>query len=239
MELATLSALVSIVLIDLVLSGDNALVIGMAARALPPKQRKWAILGGTAAAIVFRVGFTLIVNRLLFGVTGLRLVGGLLLIWVAAKLLVEPPAEGEGVAAGHSLWGAIRIILVADVVMSLDNILSIAAAAGESFWLLVIGLALSIPILMGGATLVSYVMNRAPWLVWLGGAVIAWISGKLIVEEPLLHEHWQALLPAPQWLLPGALTALIVLGSYLWVRRRELEIFEIAHGSSHPSEEDE
>ena len=218
MDLGQLGALLSIILIDLTLSGDNALVIGMAARSLPVQQRKYAIIGGTAAAIVFRVAFTLIVNQILFGVTGLRLVGGVLLIWVAVKLLIQPPETEEGVQGASSLWGAIRVILVADVVMSLDNILSIAAAAGDHFWLLIIGLMLSIPILMGGATIVAHIMNRAPWLVWLGGAVIAWISGHLIVEEPLYHAALVDIVPYAGWVLPGALTAGLVGGCYLWVR---------------------
>lgn len=222
MDLGQLGALLSIILIDLTLSGDNALVIGMAARSLPARQRRWAIIGGTAAAIVFRVGFTLIVNQLLFGVTGLRLVGGVLLLWVAAKLLLEPPQSEEDVEGAGNLWGAIRVILVADVVMSLDNILSIAAAAGEHFWLLIFGLLLSIPILMGGATIVARVMNRAPWLVWLGGAVIAWISGKLIVEEPLYHDALVAVVPLAGWLIPAALTLAVVGGCYLWVRYRKM-----------------
>jgi len=221
MDLGQLGALLSIILIDLTLSGDNALVIGMAARSLPHQQRKFAIIGGTAAAIVFRVGFTLIVNQILFGVTGLRLVGGVLLIWVAVKLLIQPPESEEDVEGASNLWGAIRVILVADVVMSLDNILSIAAAAGEHFCLLIIGLVLSIPILMGGATVVAHIMNRAPWLVWLGGAVIAWISGHLIVEEPLYHAALVDIVPYGGWVIPGALTAVVVGGCYLWVRRRE------------------
>lgn len=219
MDLETLGAIASIILIDLVLSGDNALVIGMAARSLPDRQRKWAIVGGTAAAILLRVTLTVLAALIFFSFTGLRLAGGLLLCWIAVKLLIEPPAEEE-VGAGERLWEAVRIILVADVVMSLDNILAVAGASRGHLGLLVFGLMLSIPLLMGGATLVSYLLRRAPWLVWLGGAVIAWVAGEMMVNDPLLHERITRQLPALTWVIPLGLTLAIVIGSFLWVRRR-------------------
>ncbi len=225
MEWGILGAIASIILIDLVLSGDNALVIGMAARELPNRQRKWAILWGTGVAILLRVAFTALTALLFFSVTGLRLIGGLLLIWIAVKLLVRPPAgrlaaDKEDAAVSHSLWEAIRIIVIADVVMSLDNILAVAGASRGHLGLLVFGLALSIPILMGGAALVAYLMRRMPWLIWLGGGVLAWVAGEMIVGDPLLHERLTELLPALLWLIPLTITLGVVIASYLWYMRR-------------------
>jgi len=219
MDWSTLSAIASIVLIDLVLSGDNALVIGMAARELPHRQRRWAIVWGTVGAIVLRVTFTLLAATLLFNVAGLRLAGGLLLLWIAVKLLVKPPSEGE-VEAGHSLLEAIRIIVLADLVMSLDNILAVAGASRGHLGLLIFGLVLSIPLLMGGAALVAHLMRRFSWLVWLGGVVIAWVAGEMIAGDPVLHERLGEILPALYWLIPLMVTLGVVALSYIWLARR-------------------
>lgn len=222
MDVGTLSAVVSIVLIDLVLSGDNALVIGMAARSLPGQQRRWAIIGGTLAAIALRVSFALALFYLLFGklsIPGIRLVGGLLLTWIAFRLLTQPASSDE-VSPGQGLIEAIRIIVVADVVMSLDNILAVAGASQGHLWALVFGLVLSIPILMAGATVVARLLSRFPWLTWLGGAVIAWVAGQMIVDDPLLHERLGELLTTLHWIIPLAMTLGIVVAAFLRVRYR-------------------
>ncbi|OGF54575.1 MAG: hypothetical protein A2Z21_06755 [Candidatus Fraserbacteria bacterium RBG_16_55_9] len=228
MDWSILGKVASIVLIDLVLSGDNALVIGMAARDLPSRQRRWAILWGTVAAIVLRVSFTILAALLLFNFPGLRLGGGLLLIWIAVKLLAKPPSE-EQVGTGHGLWEAIRIIVVADAVMSLDNILAVAGASHGDLALLIFGLALSIPLLMGGAVLVAYLMNRLPWLNWLGGAVLAWVAGEMIVNDPLLRDRLENALLALHWVIPLLLTLVVVVASYIWVRRRGAAPAESQH----------
>ena len=219
MDWSSISSITGIVLIDLVLSGDNAVVIGMAARDLPNHQRRMAILWGTGAAILLRVTFTVLVV-LLLGITGLRLIGGLLLVWIAVKLLIQPPGGEEDVEVGRGLLEAIRIIVLADVVMSLDNMLAVAAASRGHLGLLVFGLALSIPILMGGAALVAYLMKRLPWLVWLGGAVLAWVAGEMIVGDPLIDERLNAALPALHRLIPLLITLGVVIASYVWVRRK-------------------
>jgi YjbE family integral membrane protein len=219
MEWSTLSGIASIILIDLVLSGDNALVIGMAARDLPAPQRRWAILWGTVAAIGLRVTFTILAALLLFNFAGLRLAGGSLLIWIAIKLLVKPPAEGE-VEVGRSLWEAIRIIVLADIVMSLDNVLAVAGASHGNLALLIFGLALSIPLLMGGATIVSHMLNRWSPLIWLGGAVLAWVAAEMIAHDPLLHDRLQQIWPALPQIIPLFVTLGVMGTSYIWVRRR-------------------
>ncbi len=214
-------AVFSIVLIDLVLSGDNALVIGMAARELPARQRAWAIVWGTVGAIVLRVFFTVLAALVLFSLPGLRLVGGLLLLWIAFKLLAEPPSPEEGgVGAGRSLWEAVRIIVMADVIMALDNILAVAGASRGHLGLLIFGLVLSIPLLMGGAAVVAILMKRFPWLIWLGGAVIAWVAGGMIVEDPLLHEQLRTLFAPLSWLLPLGVTLGVIGLAYAQGRRQ-------------------
>jgi YjbE family integral membrane protein len=219
MDWSVLGKVASIVLIDLVLSGDNALVIGMAARELPSHQRRWAILWGTVVAIGLRVSFTVLAALLLFHVPGLRLGGGFLLIWIAIRLLIRPPSEEE-VEAGHGLWEAIRIIAIADFVMSLDNVLAVAGASHGDLALLIFGLALSIPLLMGGAALVAYLMNRLPWLLWLGGAILAWVAGEMIVNDPLLREPLQRILPALHWIIPLLITLAVLIVSFAWHNSR-------------------
>ena len=187
---ATFSAFVSIVLISLTMSGDNALVIGMAAHGLPERQRRWAVALAIFGAIAFRVVFAGLFAILLFRteLLAVRLVGGVVLIWIAWKLVVDPPhgdPGGEEQDAG-GLAEAVFIILVADASMSLDNMLAVAAASNGMVWLIGFGLMISIPLLFLGATAISRVLDRFPWLVWVGGAVIAYVSGGLIAEEPLL-----------------------------------------------------
>lgn len=190
-DISLLGPLLSIIIIDLVLSGDNAVVIGMAARGLNDRHRKWAIIGGVFGAVALRVFFAVVFAILLFEteLAGVRLVGGVLLLWIAWKLMIEPPTEEdeeEGREADQ-LWEAIAIIIAADAVMSMDNMLAVAGASQGELWLIGLGLALSIPMLFVGAAVISRVLNRFPWLVWIGGGIIAYVGGDLIAEEPLLH----------------------------------------------------
>jgi YjbE family integral membrane protein len=216
MDLSILTRLASIVLVDLVLSGDNALVIGMAARTLPAEQRKKAILWGTVAAIALRVAFTLAAAALLYNFPGIRLVGGMVLLWVAVQLLVDA-SDQESVRGGRSLAEAIRIVLVADAVMSLDNILAVAGASHGHLGLLVIGLLLSMPLLMGGATLVAAVLDRQPWITWLGSAAIGWIAGEMIVGDPL----WGHAATLWHWIGPAAATGLVLIAAAAWRARKK------------------
>lgn len=187
---AVASAFVSIVLISLTMSGDNALVIGMAAHGLSGRQRRWAISLAIFGAIAFRVVFAGLFAILLFRteLLGVRLVGGLLLIWIAWMLIVNPPhqEDDEDEKDAGGLLEAVAIILVADASMSLDNMLAVAAASNGHVWLIGFGLLISIPLLFLGATAISRVLDRFPNLVWIGGGIVAYVSGELIAEEPLL-----------------------------------------------------
>ncbi|WP_027409863.1 TerC family protein [Anoxybacteroides tepidamans] len=190
MELFTLdfwSALLSIVIIDLVLAGDNAIVIGLAARNLPKHQQKQTIIWGTVGAIVIRILATLAVVWLL-KIPGLLLVGGILLIWIAYKLLVEE--KGHEVEAGKSMWEAIRTIIIADALMGLDNVLAVAGAAHGSFLLVVLGLLISVPVVVWGSTLILKWVERFPIIITIGAGVLAWTAGKMIVDEPLIKGYF-------------------------------------------------
>ncbi|SEQ87521.1 TerC family protein [Piscibacillus halophilus] len=181
------SALLAIILIDLVLAGDNAVVIALAARNLPKQHQKRAIIWGTFGAIFIRAIATIFVVWLL-KVPGLLLVGGVVLIWIAYKLLTED--EEVDVKAGGSLWAAIKTIIIADAMMGLDNVLAVAGAAHGSILLVVIGLLISIPIIVFGSQLVLKLMERFPIIITLGGAVLAWTASKMIVKEPIIAQFF-------------------------------------------------
>jgi YjbE family integral membrane protein len=207
--------LFNIILINILLSGDNAVVIALAARNLPPKERKLAILYGSGAAVVLRVLLTVVAAKLL-ELPFLQIVGGLLLLWIGVQLLAEDDDEGEGEAKEHSnLRSAILTILIADLVMSLDNVIGVAAAAKGSMVLLVLGLAISIPLIVFSSNLMMSLMSRFPIIITLGAALIGWVSGEAIINDSAIHEwvHANAFLP---YLIPAACAVLVVLvGRYL------------------------
>ena len=176
-----LSALFMIIVIDLVLAGDNAIVIGMAARNLPKEQQKKAVIWGTVGAVVIRAVATLAVVWLL-AIPGLLLVGGLFLVWIALKLLTEEKNH-DNVKAGTTLSAAIRTIVIADAVMGIDNILAVAGAAHGSFALVVVGLAISVPVMVWGSTLVLKLIEKYPATMYIGAAVLAFTAAKMIVDE--------------------------------------------------------
>jgi YjbE family integral membrane protein len=178
-------ALVKIIWINILLSGDNALVIAMACRGLPPTQKLWGLILGSGVAVILRVIFTGIVASLML-LPFLKIAGGLALFYIAAKLLVpDEPDENETQAAAH-LWRAVRIVAVADIIMSLDNVIAIAAAAGGNLALLVIGLAISIPMIVAGAAAIMAILDRFPILVWAGAALLGWITGEVIATDPVV-----------------------------------------------------
>jgi YjbE family integral membrane protein len=174
-----------IIWINVLLSGDNALVIAMACRGLAPRQRLWGMVIGAGIAVVLLIAFTGIVARLMV-LPYLKLVGGLALLVIAARLLV-PEDEGDDVTAATSLWHAIRIVVIADIVMSLDNVIAVAAAANGQLPLLILGLAVSIPIIIAGAALIMLVLDRFPILVWLGATLLGWIAGEVIATDPAVQ----------------------------------------------------
>jgi YjbE family integral membrane protein len=181
-----------IIWINVLLSGDNALVIAMACRGLAPRQRLWGMVIGAGIAVVLLIAFTGIVARLMV-LPYLKLVGGLALLVIAAKLLV-PDDEGDDVTAATSLWHAIRIVVIADIVMSLDNVIAVAAAANGQLPLLILGLAVSIPIIIAGAALIMLVLDRFPILVWLGATLLGWIAGEVIATDPAVQPLLKRLL---------------------------------------------
>ena len=206
--------LLKIVWINIILSGDNAVVIALAARSLPPHQQKQAIFWGSGAAVVLRVVLTLIAVKLL-ELPYLQIIGGLLLLWIGVQLLGdEDDEEGESSEAG-GLMAAVRTILIADLVMSLDNVIAVAAAAKGSMVLLVLGLLISIPLVVFGSTLMIKLMERFPIIVILGAALIGWVAGETILGDRSL----EAVVAANGWLhyvgpLAGA-AFVIVVGKFL------------------------
>jgi YjbE family integral membrane protein len=223
-----------IIWINVLLSGDNALVIAMACRGLAPRQRLWGMVIGAGIAVVLLIAFTGIVATLMV-LPYLKLIGGLALLVIAAKLLV--PEEGDDVTAGTSLWHAVRIVVIADIVMSLDNVIAVAAAANGELPLLILGLAISIPMIVAGAALIMMVLDRFPILVWLGAILLGWIAGGVIATDPAVQPLLQRVfgdqiavhLDAARFGLDGDLVeyiasvlgaiAALVAGS-IWRRRR-------------------
>ena len=175
------TALLKIIGVNIVLSGDNAVVIALAARSLPAKQQKQAIIWGSAAAIIMRVILTLFAVKLL-ELEWLKLIGAVLLLWIGVKLLL--PEDGDpDITASDNMWAAIRTILIADLVMSLDNVIAVAAAAGGHWGLLIIGLAISIPLVIFGATLLLKVMERWPVIITIGAALLGFVAGEMAWED--------------------------------------------------------
>jgi YjbE family integral membrane protein len=213
------SALLAIVVIDLVLAGDNAIVIALAARSLPAALQKKAILWGTVGAIVVRAAMTLVVVWLL-RVPGLRFLGGLALVWIAYQLLV-PKQEDDGAygKSADNFWSAMKTIVVADALMGLDNVLAVAGAAKGSFILVMLGLLISIPIVVWGSTLILKWVDRFPVIVYIGAGVLAWTAAQMMLHEPMLtpHVHGRDLLEATVYLI---VIAGVLCSGFLADRRR-------------------
>ncbi len=181
-----------IIWINVLLSGDNALVIALACRGLAPRQRLWGMILGAGVAVILRIIFTGIVASLM-ALPYLKLVGGLALLVIAAKLLVPEEEDEDSVHAAAHLWHAVQIVVVADIVMSLDNVIAVAAAANGSMPLLILGLAISVPLIVAGAALIMALLNRLPILVWAGAALLGWIAGDVIATDPVIEPKLDAL----------------------------------------------
>jgi len=224
-------ALGQIIIADILLSGDNAVVIALAARSLPPEQQKRAVLIGSGAAILMRVALTLVAAQLL-QMPWLKLIGGVLLLYVGISLLL-PEDEGHGEGGGGvgkaTMAAAVRTILIADLVMSLDNVIAVAAASKGSTFLLIFGLALSIPLMIWGSTFLLKIIERFPIIVWLGAALLGFIAGEIIVTDPAIADWVDGL--AKSWGLSvqnlariaGVIGAMLVAGvGYFMVKRRKV-----------------
>lgn len=202
--------LMTIIWVNIILSGDNAVVIALAARSLPEHQQKKAVMYGAGAAVLMRIILTIVAVELL-KFPYLKLIGAVLLLWIAVKLLVPEEESGDGIESSSNLFTAIKTILIADLVMSLDNVIGVAAAAKGSMLLLILGLLISIPLVIFGATMLMRLMERFPVIITLGAAILGWVSGEMAVTDPVLAEwvnqnaHWL------HWVGPAAGAALVVI----------------------------
>ncbi len=220
MTVALLTKILSIIVINFILSGDNALVIGMASRTLAPRQRRMAILLGGAGAIVLRIIFTAIAVFFL-EIPFLEALGGVVLVWIAYKLLNDE-SDAHNIQAGESLFSAVRTIIVADIVMSLDNMLAIAGAAGGSIELLLLGLGLSMPFILIGSNYLARLLNRFPWLMIGGSGVLVITAARMIGNDKLVRElvGKQAVLPLVIGLSVVGLIVVLIPNIIRWRRDR-------------------
>jgi len=209
-----------IILIDIVLSGDNAVVIALACRNLAPEQRKAGIFWGVAGAVSLRVVLT-VFAALVMDLPWLKLVGGLLLVWIAVKLMLPEDEEGHDIKSSAHLWGAVKTIIVADFVMSLDNVIAVAGAAHGSLALLLFGLAVSIPLIVWSSQLILHWMERFPSIVLFGAALLGYVAGQMVFTDPGVLA---VLPPLPAWSakVAGAVGALVVVVLGRWLEQRIL-----------------
>jgi YjbE family integral membrane protein len=206
-----------IIWVNILLSGDNAVVIALACRSLPDSQRNKAVMMGAGAAVVLRIVFTLMTTALM-GLPWVKLIGGIVLLWIAIKLLV-PEDEDPNIAAHNSLWRAVQTVAIADVVMSLDNVIAIAAVAKGNWTLIIFGLLVSIPLVVFGSQLIMKIMNRYPIVIWFGAALLGYVAAEIMIEDTVVagyfagkYSHWIA----------EALGVFIVLFIGFLLRRKKL-----------------
>jgi YjbE family integral membrane protein len=212
--------LINVILINLVLSGDNAVIIALASRNLPPDLQKKAVLWGSGGAVGLRILLSFVAIWLL-KVPFLQLAGGMLLIWMALKLMVSEEGAEE-VEGSSSLFGAVKTILISDFIMSLDNVVAVTAAAKENLWLIAAGVGISIPFITWGSQFFTRLMKRFPLIVYGGAAVIAWTAGEMIKEERMLHslmEQWGAF----SYGIPGIITLAVMLYGWVHYRRAQMQ----------------
>ncbi len=204
-------ALLQIIWINILLSGDNAVVIAMACRSLPEKTRKWGIITGAGVAVGLRILFTGIVATLL-ALPWLKLVGSLALMYIAVDLALPNEESEDTVEASDSLWKAIGTVAIADIVMSLDNVVAVAAVANGSWFLLIVGLAISIPLIVAGSSLVMSLLDRFPLLIWAGAALLGWVAGEMLVSDVAVIDRIGPEV-AHRWEYPAAaVCAVLVVG---------------------------
>lgn len=209
-------ALGKVVWIDILLSGDNALVIALACRGLAPTQRLWGMILGAGGAVALRIVFTGTVASLM-ELPYLKIIGGLALLYVAAKLLV-PDDDESHVKPADRLWSAVRTVMIADIIMSIDNVIAVAAAAHGNIFLLAIALAISIPLIVAGAAIITGFLNRFPILVWAGAALLGWIAGEVIATDAALSIYLTAPFDSPYFYAVIGLCLVLIVGS-VWRSR--------------------
>jgi YjbE family integral membrane protein len=212
--------IIKIIWINILLSGDNAVIIALACRGLPHRQRLWGMILGAGLAVLLRVVFTGVVASLLL-LPYLKIAGGLALFYIAAKLLVPDEPDTSETEAVEHLWRAVRIVAVADIIMSLDNVIAIAAAANGNMALLVLGLAINIPLIVAGAAAIMALLDRFPILVWAGAALLGWIVGEVIATDPvvtayLIHAYGAAIAHTMEYASAAAGAVLVLIVGALW-----------------------
>jgi len=224
--------LMTIIWVNIILSGDNAVVIALAARSLPARQQKKAVFWGAGAAVVMRIILTIVAVELL-KFPWLKLIGAVLLLWIAVKLLVPEEEGGDGIESSSNLWAAIKTILIADLVMSLDNVIGVAAAAKGSIVLLVLGLLISIPLVIFGATMLMKLMERWPVIITLGAAILGWVAGEMAATDPVLAQWVNDNAAYLHWVAPAIGAAFVViLGKALAARAKKEHktVIDLARG---------
>jgi len=223
-----------IILINIVLSGDNAVVIALAARSLPRRQQKLAIFWGAGAAVVLRIVLTVVAVELL-RYPYLKIVGAFLLFWIAIKLLLPEDGNDGEVESSSNLMAAIKTILIADLVMSLDNVIAVAAAARGNDVLLVLGLAISIPLVVVGATVLMKLMERWPIIITIGAGLLGWVAGEMLVTDPVVKDWVDVSAAFLHWLAPAAgVAVVVVIGKWLAARAEAArrEVADLAAGQN-------
>jgi YjbE family integral membrane protein len=213
---------VEIVWINILLSGDNAVVIALACRELPPRERLWGMVIGAGVASVLLIAFTAVFSVLLT-LPYLRLAGGIALVWIAIKLLAPQAHDEEGTPeAASDLWRAVWVVVIADIVMSLDNVIAVAAVAKGQYVLLIIGLSISIPVVIAGSAVILWLMERFPILVWGGAAILGWVAGDIFAGDPTIENLFSGIDPRNLELAAQIIGAAVVLASGLFWRRMHI-----------------
>jgi YjbE family integral membrane protein len=220
-------SVLQVIWVNILLSGDNAVVIALACRGLPPRERMWGMIIGAGFASVLLIVFTVVISKLLT-LPYLMLVGSIALLWIAIKLLAPQAHDQEDTPEATSdLWRAVRLVVIADIVMSLDNVVAVAAIAKGEYLLLTIGLAVSIPMVIAGSAIIMALLERFPILVWGGAGILGWVAGEIFSEDPVVHGFFHGLgisnfeIPAE---IIGCLIVLIT--GYVWRRRHHLSLEE-------------
>jgi YjbE family integral membrane protein len=215
-------AVFQIIWIDILLSGDNAVVIALACRELPPRERRWGMVIGAGVASALLIAFTAVFSVLLT-LPYLRLAGGIALVWIAIKLLAPQAHDEEGTPeAASDLWRAVWVVVIADIVMSLDNVIAVAAVAKGQYVLLIIGLSISIPVVIAGSAIILWLMERFPILVWGGAAILGWVAGDILAGDPTIENLFSGIDPQNLELAAQIIGAAVVLASGLFWRRMHM-----------------